>query len=233
MEFSGPDGPRKSSIAAPDRRNACSVIKALGSIRTALIESTSNRSCNSGCASSSSNRLFSTRASASSKWRTASRRKADFRVLASTIVNSTGRPAARVSGSAGEPPPEPTSISLIARHSRKVARGNHRFQKKAVDCGIGVVERGQVDLPVPALQQLVVETELFRQVVGKEHAGLRCPACEARPKGDRSHLTSVSALQSIDVRRDNRHGRRRHAGNARGLTERSGTNIPEPLDHLA
>ena len=60
------------------------------------------------CRTTSSNLRFSTLASGSSRTRTASRRKAAFRVFDSIMV-SLARGCAIFNGMAGEPPPDPTS----------------------------------------------------------------------------------------------------------------------------
>ena len=123
--LSGPVGPLKSSTCPPGRKKACSVWSTRGSTLTALIVKTSNASCRSGRAKSSSTRAVSTRASSRLSCLIASRRKADFLVFASTMV-SWRLGNASFSGIAGEPPPEPTSISARAPTAtcRAASRGS-------------------------------------------------------------------------------------------------------------
>ena len=54
------------------------------------------------------------------------------------------RPSARASGIAGEPPPEPRSIRSDSRGKRR--RRGEGLQQEPIDRGVGIGERGQVDL---------------------------------------------------------------------------------------
>ena len=49
-------------------------------------------------------------------------------------------------------------------------RGYHRFKEEPVNRDVGIVERGEVDLPVPALEEFVVDRELFGEIVREENA---------------------------------------------------------------
>ena len=106
---SGPLGPLKRKRSPPRLTNAWSVKSVRISTRTARSDSTSNVSWRSGRARSSSYRAVSTEARSNRSVLTASRKKADFRAFASTIVKETiGDDSLR--GMAGDPPPEPISM---------------------------------------------------------------------------------------------------------------------------
>ena len=102
---------RKSS--PPGLMNDWSSVSVLRSTRTALIVTTSIPSCSDGRARSSSNLTASTSVRSSSRVRTTSRRNAAFLVLDSTMRKEIPGAASFI-GIAGEPPPEPMSMSAVA-----------------------------------------------------------------------------------------------------------------------
>ena len=84
----------------------------------------------------------------------ASRRNADFLAFASTIV-SLRRGITSLNGIAGEPPPDPTSMSSVADAGRERAAAQ-RLEQQPINRLIQVLDRREVDLAVPARQKLVV-----------------------------------------------------------------------------
>ena len=112
----GPD-PLNQNTRPSGLTNACRPRSVRDSTRTARIDRTSTASCRSGRASSCSKRAVSTVAGSDSS-RTTSIRKTAFRVFDSTMVRWV-RPWPRASGTAGDPLPEPMSISRTGPGGRK------------------------------------------------------------------------------------------------------------------
>ena len=82
-----------------------------------------------------SNRSFTTTASSSRSARIASRRKAAFLALDSTIV-SLADGCTILNGMAGEPPPEPTSNHVTGEVDRESGRGE-RLDEQAIERFVG------------------------------------------------------------------------------------------------
>ena len=73
-----------------------------------------------------------------------------------------------------------------------MTRRQNRFQEKPIDRFIGVVQRGQVDLPVPARKQFVIRHELSGENVGEKQSYLRCPSDKTGAEISGGHLIRVS-----------------------------------------
>ena len=104
---------RNRKISPVGRTKACRPISTRDSILTARIVNRSCASCSRGFVSNSSNLDVTTSPREKSRARSASRRKTDFLVFASTIRTLTSGKA-RARGIAGEPPPLPISRRLRA-----------------------------------------------------------------------------------------------------------------------
>lgn len=103
----------------------------------------------------------------------------------------------------------------------------NRFEKEPVNRFVGIVQRGQVDFPIPTREQLVVRHELSGEIVGKEEPYLRCPSEKAGAEITRGHLIRVSeGIQSskptpfVEMGGDHGHCGRSDARNSRGLSKR-------------
>ena len=67
-------------------------------------------------------------------------------------------------------------VHLSHRSSGEVARRDQRLQKEPIDGRIGIIERGQIDLAVPAGQQLVIGEQSVGELVGNEEVRFCGPA---------------------------------------------------------
>ena len=125
-----------------------------------------------------------------------------------------------------------SDVHQLAGGCRHVTRCDEGLQNQPVDRLVWILQRGQVDLLIPARQQRVERRQLLSQVVGEKQARTRGAADKAGGEIAGRHPTkrirkapaSVGGrLHAIDIGRQNRHRRRRHPGQARRLAERGRT----------
>ena len=169
--------------------------------------------------------------------RTASRRNADFRVFTSTIVRSTGAALASAIGRAGDPPPEPTSMSAIPAPGTCGA-GKWRAAITGSSSSRSIASSGSSSAVRLIFRFQRSRSSKYVPERGASLSGRKTPAFDARAgksrsEGDRSHEASLSGLPSIDIGRDDGNGRRSDAGDAGRLAERRGPDFIQPLDHFA
>ena len=172
---SGPLGPRNRTTAPPGRTNACSVTQGPDfdphRPQRQDIERLVQLRPRQQLLVAARLHVAVRRARAT---RIASRRNADFLAFTSTIV-SDGRGSRPASSESRETRRRTRRPSTLARLDgrREMPDGQHRLEQQPVDRLVGIVERGQVDLAVPAGEQLVVGDQPVGELVGKEQAGLR------------------------------------------------------------
>ena len=147
------------------------------------------------------------------------------------------RATARHIGIAGEPPPDPMSMcwndAAVGRY--RAARTGSRSRRSMRL--IAVRQGSQVDLAVPAREQLEVRDETIGELVVEEEARAGSPLLQSASRISRARPRDYQRAAGRGERsryaRDHGHGRRRHARNVRGLPEGLRSDRGEPLDHLA
>ena len=70
---------------------------------------------------------------------------------------------------------------------RKVPRRHERFQQQPVHGLVDVLDRREVDLPVPAAEELVVRRQPIGDPLGEEQVDLRCATPDPALKVTRGH----------------------------------------------
>ena len=238
---SAPAGPRNRKSWPPGFRNAWRLNSVRGSTRTARIVRRSIASCSSGRASSSSKRVVSTSARPRPSARIASRRKTAFRVLDSTSRRCR-RGTASARGIAGDPPPEPMSITDTAVGAH-VARRNQRLDQQPIDrlvlAGRVELERRQVHPRVPLREERVIPLEAVGELGREIDARLSRAAAQPIAKLPRAHPSGLRrGARAADrvlakISAQNRDGGGRGARDAKRLAERFRPRLGKPLDQLA
>jgi hypothetical protein len=70
--------------------------------------------------------------------------------------------------------------------------GEDRFEKEAVNRFVRVVERRQVDLPIPSGEELVVGGEVVGETIREKDTHLGCAPGESGAEITSGHLMTVS-----------------------------------------
>ena len=112
-------------------------------------------------------------------------------------------------------------MSTDRTSAREVRGRRERLDHQAVEPRVAIIERRQVHACVPAPQQLHVDGEPFGHGLVEHHPGARrAPQEPLLEIFSGHHAILISALASGHVRRDDRHGSRRHTRDAQCLPER-------------
>ena len=176
----------RAAAGRRDSRTPAGSSGRLASMRTARTDSTSNRFVQLR----TREQLFVSTGfhaarSVKPRCRTASRRNADFRAFTSTIVRpNLGTERKRQRNGRGAAAGADVH-ELWTTGRGEMTRGDDRLQQQPVDRLVRILERGQIDLPVPTGEKLVVGDQLGRVLVEKHRLG--CPRASRVRKSRATH----------------------------------------------
>lgn len=73
-----------------------------------------------------------------------------------------------------------------------MASGDNRFQDKPVDGLVRIIQRSQIDLPVPTIEQFVIRGKLRCQIIREKNTGFSCSFGKSSAKIARCHAMRVA-----------------------------------------